>query len=240
MEDSKVCPFSKLKSSNLDLDYSNLDYSNLDCRKKSPCPILNSLISMGYINPRGELTYKDIRSAFRRINVSEAYIFVFFNIIRGIIRRNNKKMTIKCLRTPNLIEHDISLSREDYNKGKGDHVCFNKKRFDLIFEYFNNQKYISLKELIEYKFWLFKKSCKENDNLQFGVKEWLVTIIEMCMIYRLLSTDKGLCLKTLEKVFANETLDGVKLNSINLLNISNNFIQSTLFWTQSLIRDNNL
>ena len=235
MEDSKVCPFSKLKSSNL--DYSNLDYSNLDCLKKTPCPVLNSVINMGYLNPEGEFTYKDIRSAFRKIKVSDNYIFVFFNIIQSIIRRNNKKMTVKCLQTPNLIEHDVSLSREDYNMGRGNHICYNRKRFNLIFKYFKDQKYISLKELIEYKYSLFKKSCKENDNLQFGVKEWTVTIVEMAMIYRLLSTDKGLCLKTLQKVFANETLHGVEINSINLLNVSNNFIQSAGFWAQSVIKD---
>ena len=106
----------------------------------------------------------------------------------------------------------------------------------LVF-YIKDQKYISLKELIEYKYSLFKKSCKENDNLQFGVKEWTVTIVEMAMIYRLLSTDKGLCLKTLQKVFANETLHGVEINSINLLNVSNNFIQSAGFWAQSVIKD---
>ena len=158
MEDSKVCPFSKLKSSNL--DYSNLDYSNLDCLKKTPCPVLNSVINMGYLNPEGEFTYKDIRSAFRKIKVSDNYIFVFFNIIQSIIRRNNKKMTVKCLQTPNLIEHDVSLSREDYNMGRGNHICYNRKRFNLIFKYFKDQKYISLKELIEYKYSLFKKSCK--------------------------------------------------------------------------------
>ena len=78
-------------------------------------------------------------------------------------------MTVKCLQTPNLIEHDVSLSREDYNMGRGNHICYNRKRFNLIFKYFKDQKYISLKELIEYKYSLFKKSCKENDNLQFGV-----------------------------------------------------------------------
>jgi hypothetical protein len=235
MEDSKVCPFSKLKSSNL--DYSNLDYSNLDCLKKTPCPVLNSIINMGYLNPEGEFTYKNIRSAFRRIKVSDNYSFVFFNIIQSILRRNNKKMTVKCLQTPNLIEHDVSLSREDYNMGRGNHICYNRKRFNLIFKYFKDQKYISLKELIEYKYSLFKKSCKENDNLQFGVKEWTVTIVEMAMIYRLLSTDKGLCLKTLQKVFANETLRDVEINSINLINVSNNFIQSAGFWFNSVIKD---
>jgi len=230
MEDSKVCPFSKLKSS-------NLDYSNLDCLKKTPCPVLNSVINMGYLNPEGEFTYKNIRSAFRRIKVSDNYSFVFFNIIRGILRRNNKKMTVKCLQTPNLIEHAVSLSREDYNMGRGNHICYNRKRFNLIFKYFKNQKYISLKELIDYKYSLFKKSCKETDNLQFGVKEWTVTMVEMAMIYRLLSTDKGLCLKTLQKVFANETLHGVEINSIDLLNVGNNFIQSAGFWVQSVIKD---
>jgi hypothetical protein len=41
----------------------------------------------------------------------------------------------------------------------------------------------------------------------------------------------------LQKVFANETLHGVEINSIDLLNVGNNFIQSAGFWVQSVIKD---
>ena len=119
----------------------------------------------------------------------------------------------------------------------GDHINYSKKKFQLIHTYFNDKKYISLKELIEYKHYLYKKSRKENDKLQFGVKEWTVVLVEMSMIYTLLSNDKGLSLAKLEKVFEHETLDNVKINPINLLNISKSFIESTFFWLNSSIKN---
>ena len=107
---------------------------------------------------------------------------------------------------------------------------FNKKRFNLIYKYFKNQNKNTLKKFTEYRYHLYKKSHKENNDFIFGSKEYSSTLAETCAIFILLSHDGYLHLDRLQKVFEEETLDNVKINSINMINFSINYIKCVNYW----------
>ena len=236
MESSKVCPFTKLKSSNL---------KNSSSSKKTPCPIINALIKTDQLDPnKKQWTRQEIRSVLTNNNLtsdmfSKLVVFMvsFPNILSFPPNFKSLPLSVKTLQQHNgsSIEHDVSLSREDFNLG--DHIHYSDKRFKLIYKYFNDQKSITLKELIEYKkYYLYKKSKKENSKLNFKLKQWVIMMGEMVMIFTLLSENDHLKLKKLEKVFKEETLDGVKINTINMANFSINMIKAINYWKSATLK----
>jgi hypothetical protein len=132
------------------------------------------------------------------------------------------------MQTHNIIEHDASISREDYHIG--DNVRFSHDRFQLIFKYFKNRKSITLKELIQYSHYLYKKSIKENDKVRLTSKQTNALLVENVNMFISLSKDGELNLKKLEKVFREESLEGVETNVINTPNFSINFVKSLYYW----------
>jgi hypothetical protein len=216
MEDSKVCPFSKLKS------------SKLKSSKKTPCPVVNALINMDYLDPNDKWKKQEVQDALKKIKMSNLVSFLLTNSVHNTLKKRKLPFTVKSLQEHNVIEHDASISREDYHLGNS--INFNKKKFNLIYKYFKNQKKITLKELTEYRYHLYKKSCKENNDFIFGSKEYFIVLAETCAIFILLSHDGYLYLHKLQKVFEEETLDNVKINSINAVNFSINFLKCVNYW----------
>lgn len=132
------------------------------------------------------------------------------------------------------MEHDVSLSREDYYLG--DHINYNKKRFTLIRKYFKNQKNITLKELIEYMHHLYKKSKKDNNQLYFKTRpQLLILLLEMGGIFSLLSENNRLNLDKLEKVFENETLENIEINNISMFNVISTYPKLFIYWINASI-----
>lgn len=199
---------------------------------KTPCPIVNSFINMGELDPNREWTKKDITNVLIKIKFSNklsrflASVFIYLG--------GGKTLSVKRLQIHNLMEHDVSLSREDYYLG--DHIHYNKKRFRLIRKYFKNKKNITLKELIEYMNHLYKKSKKNNSQFYFKTApQLLVLLAEMCGIFLLLSENNRLNLDKLEKVFENETLENIETNNINLGQFVSSFSKSFIYWINASI-----
>lgn len=209
--------------------------------KKTPCPILNALINAGELDPNCEWTQKEISNVLKENKLMSnifskffAFIVSYPNLLSSPPSIKPLSLTVKTLQQHNIaIEHDVSLSREDYHLG--DHIHYNDKRFKLIYKYFKNQKCITLKELIEYMHYLYQKSKKENSKFTFKLKHWFSMLVEMVIIFILLSENNQLELKKLEKVFKEESLDNIKINVINTVNYNINMIKAIHFWTIATI-----
>jgi len=210
-ESTATCPFSKLKSSKL-----------------TGCPVINSLINMDHLDPNDEWEKKEVQNALKKIKMSRFASFLLTNSAYNLLKKQELPFTVESLQTYNLIDHDASISRYDYYLGE--HVVFNKKRFNLIYNYFNNKKKITLKEFTEYRYHLYKQSYKENENIVFGAKQYFIALAETAAIFILLSKDNQLELKKLKKVFECETLDNVKTNGINMVNFSITYIKCVNYW----------
>ena len=202
----------------------------------TPCPILNVLMNMGLLDSKKEWSTQNVQDALKKIKISKLAAYLLVNGTNRSLEMNNLPFTARSLQNHNFIEHDASMSRKDYNLG--DHIHFNKKRFKLLYKYFSNQKDITLKEFTEYRYYLYRKSLKENVNVNFGVNQYFTIGAETCAIFILLSEDDKLSLKKLRRVFEKETLDNVTVNSINMPNFVTSYIKFTSYWFNASLRKN--
>lgn len=245
MKDSKYkCPFMKLKNekktscpvinTKVSKNECECPFNKLKNEKITPCPVINTLINMGKLNPNIEWSKKYVRNALKTIKMSDLLASLITDSTHKILKENNLNFTVKSLQKHNVIEHDASFSRDDCYLGNS--IIFNKKRFNLIFKYFKDKKKITLKEFTEYRYYLYKKSLKENSEFVFGSKQFYSTLAQTCAIFILLSNDDQLNLHKLQKVVEEENLKNVNINSINVLNFSVNFIKSILYWFMASLR----
>jgi len=211
-----MCPFSKLKSTTM-------------CAKKlTGCPVFNSLIKMGYLDQNDEWKKAEVQQALQKIKLSRLASSLLTNSVDNLLQKKKLPFTVNSLQKYNLIDHDASISREDHNIG--DPIRFNKQRFCLIYDFFNNKKKITLKEFIEYRYFLYKKSYKENEKFEFGARQYNIVLAETAAIFTLLSKDNLLELIKLQKVFEYESLNNVKTNGINMVNFIINYIKCVNYW----------
>ena len=91
----------------------------------TPCPIMNSLIHMGYLDYKKEWSKQEVQDALKKIKMSNFVAFLQTNIVHALLKNHNLPFTVKSLQIHNLMEHDASLSRKD--DFLGDCVKFNKK-----------------------------------------------------------------------------------------------------------------
>jgi hypothetical protein len=226
----ETCPFSKEKT---------LKFENSD---GTPCPFLNSLINKGELDPDKEWTKKQISNVLRDNKLmSNRFSKIFMHILSypnkyllvpGIqffpFIKKPTKFTVKTMQTHGIIEHDSSISREDYYMG--DHVRYSHDRFQLMYKYFKNRKTITLKELTQYSHYLYNKSIKENDKVFLEITPTISFFIEMVNMFISLSKDGQLNLKKVEKVFRKNSLDSIETNIINTKNFSINFVKFVYYW----------
>jgi len=221
--DATSCPFTKKTSRGCPFTK----------KYATPCPILNTLMKMCLLDPKKEWSTQDLQDALKNIKLSKFLSFLLTTSTNNALKSQNLPFSAKSLQKHNLIEHDASMSREDYNLG--DNIHFNKERFDLIKKYFKEQKYITLKEFTEYRYHLYKKSLKENPNFTFGVNQYFTVGAETCAIFISLSEDDKLSLKKLRHVFEKETLDNVKTNIIDAPIFVSSMIQFNVYWMNAAI-----
>ena len=93
MEDSKVCPFSTLKSSNLKKSSNSRNVNNSN---KTPCPIVNVLINKGELNPTREWTREEIRNVLKKNKLTSN---IFSNLFVTIL---SKSLSVKKLQDDDL------------------------------------------------------------------------------------------------------------------------------------------
>lgn len=236
----KICPFAI--SNKKKIKFNNSD--------GTPCPFLNSLINKGELDPDKEWTKKQISNVLRDNKLmsntfSKCFVhmlsypnkYVFFPGIQFFpFIKKPTKFTVKTMQTHGIIEHDSSISREDFYMG--DHVRYSHDRFQLIYKYFKNKKTITLKELTQYTHYLYNKSIKENDKVYLTIYQVGALFIEMVNMFILLSKDGRLDLKKVEKVFREESLDGIEMNIINTKNFSINFVKFLYYWNMEKLGKN--
>lgn len=200
------------------------------------CPVINSLMNMGHLDSKKEWSTQNVQDALKKIKMSNFAGYLLVNSTNNLLKAKKLPFSARSLQKHNIIEHDSSISRED--DYLGDSIHFNKKRFKLLYKYFSSQKDITLKEFTEYRYYLYQKSLKENTNVNLGVNQYFTIGAETCAIFLLLSENDKLSLKKMRKVFEQETLDNVTINSINMPNFVLSYIKFTSYWVNASLRKN--
>ena len=100
-KEDTTCPFSKLKSSKL--KSSKLKSSKLKSSKKTPCPVINALINMGYLDPNDEWKKEQVQNALKKIKMSGLTSFLLTNSVHNTLKNQNLPFTVKSLQKHNVI-----------------------------------------------------------------------------------------------------------------------------------------
>ncbi|KAJ7476614.1 Cloroperoxidase [Mycena latifolia] len=104
--------------------------------QRSPCPGLNTLANHGYLPRSGQnFTIPDVMdAALEAFNVNWDTILIAAKF--GLLTQNNVEseltMSLGPLSLHNAVEHDASLSRNDFGDGTGDNVHFNETVFAML------------------------------------------------------------------------------------------------------------
>ncbi|KAJ7141738.1 Cloroperoxidase [Mycena crocata] len=103
---------------------------------RGPCPGLNTLANHGYLPRSGKnFTVKQLLDAGEAgFNLDPAPIAVAakFGIMTKYDSENYNTMDLDTLADHNIIEHDASISREDFGDGTGDNKNFNETTFSVL------------------------------------------------------------------------------------------------------------
>ncbi|KAJ7750829.1 Peroxidase, family 2-domain-containing protein [Mycena metata] len=103
---------------------------------RGPCPGLNTLANHGYLPRNGRnLTVPGIMdAALAGFNVNWDAILVAakFGLLTGDDLLSGTQMTLAALSSHNIVEHDASISRNDFGDGSGDNVHFNETTFSTL------------------------------------------------------------------------------------------------------------
>ncbi|KAJ7907566.1 Chloroperoxidase [Mycena leptocephala] len=103
---------------------------------RSPCPGLNTLANHGYLPRDGKnFTIDQIMdAALEAFNLNWDPILVAAKF--GLLTRDDggsfDKMSLDALVIHNIIEHDASISRNDFGDGTGDNLHFNETAFSTL------------------------------------------------------------------------------------------------------------
>ncbi|KAJ7493828.1 Cloroperoxidase [Mycena latifolia] len=103
---------------------------------RSPCPGLNTLANHGYLPRNGSnFTIPQLMDAvLDAFSLDWAPILVAakFGLLSGEDRSSFQEIKLSALGLHNLIEHDASISRNDWGDGTGDNVHFNETTFATL------------------------------------------------------------------------------------------------------------
>ncbi|KAF8185291.1 Cloroperoxidase [Mycena galopus ATCC 62051] len=105
--------------------------------QRSPCPGLNSLANHGYL-PRSGANFTvtqimDAALAGFNVNWDAILVAAKFGLLSGADQTTFETMSLGPLALHNLVEHDASISRNDFGPdGTGDNVHFNETTFSTL------------------------------------------------------------------------------------------------------------
>ncbi|KAJ6588035.1 Chloroperoxidase [Mycena capillaripes] len=103
---------------------------------RSPCPGLNTLANHGYLprNGRNFTITQLMDAALDAFNLNWDPILVAakFGLLTRPDHGSFDKMSLDTLTIHNMIEHDASISRNDWGDGSGDNLHFNETAFSTL------------------------------------------------------------------------------------------------------------
>lgn len=147
--------------------------------------MLNTLKNYGLI-PGYNITSKSVRDALITMKCDT---FVSENLTSAFQNNFENAKNLSALGEHNVIEHDVSLTREDANLG--DHIHYSNKRLKTMMSHSSDGKYLTLGELAEYFKYQKQQSLSTNEKCVFSTKHKIVSLGEQSLLFILLRDHTG-------------------------------------------------
>jgi len=197
-------------------------WSKTDKCNQSPCPMLNTLANYKLL-PKENISSLNIKKA---LIDSECNILIS-SLLTVVFKLNfNKTKNLRKIGKHGVIEHDISLTREDYHLG--DSITFNKKRFNKMKKFSSDGKNFTHNNMVKYFTYIKNQSEINNKQLKFNIMEFQKCLLEQSILFCLLNeNNNSIPLKYLDYFLTKEKFPfkyGFKLtNRLNTFNLLKNY-----------------
>ena len=178
---------------------------------RGPCPALNTLTNHGYFPRDGRnikrQTVIDALTQQLGLDTGAAETLIDGAFSKGLGDKEAGTISLIDLRKHNAIEHDVSLTRDDFNIGNNWEL--NNTLFDQMVSFSSDQKVLTLKELGH-----FRKQrhidCKAQDpKLDFGPTNRATAFLEAAALLTVFGDDDksdAVTLPVLKTFFLEERL----------------------------------
>jgi hypothetical protein len=175
------------------------NWSKTDKFNLSPCPMFNTLANYKLL-PKENITNSMIKKAFNDVEAD----FLVANVGSLIFKLSfDIAKNLRATGEHGVIEHDISLTREDYNIGNS--INFNKKRFNKMVKFSSDGKNFTISDIVKYFKYNKKQSEINNKQLTFKFTVFMSIFMEYAILFCLLDDNNGsIPLKYLKYFFTKE------------------------------------
>ncbi|KAG9284986.1 hypothetical protein G9A89_009796 [Geosiphon pyriformis] len=174
--------------------------------KRSPCPGLNVLANHGYLPHDGkDLNPAHVRDVLNeRLGISKGFAFTMAGVAASAIGKDGK-FSLDDLSKHNMIEHDASLTRTDFELGDNQKV--NETLVDQFLSLALNGK-LTLESLALARNLRFEQSERENPKFKFGEIQRLLAFGEAAIFLLVIGgqTNREVDVKLAETFFREERL----------------------------------
>ncbi|KAJ3163401.1 hypothetical protein HDU88_006352 [Geranomyces variabilis] len=145
---------------------------------RGPCPMMNSLANHGLIPRSGRnITNKQYLDGLKQVScgVDLAGVFLTGAAVLGVPHRADGSFGLDDLRKHSTIEHDASLTRNDFNLSpEHDNWTFNQTLYDQMRAFANTDGFLDIHSMALARLNRQKDSALRNPGNDVGVRQGLI------------------------------------------------------------------
>ncbi|KAJ3152686.1 hypothetical protein HDU86_005561 [Geranomyces michiganensis] len=145
---------------------------------RGPCPMLNSLANHGLIPRSGRnITNKQYLEGLKKVScgVDLAGVFLTGAAVLGVPHRPDGSFGLDDLRTHSTIEHDASLTRNDFNLSpEHDNWTFNQTLYDQMRSFVNADGFMDIHSMALARLNRQADTARRNPGNDIGLREGLI------------------------------------------------------------------
>ena len=147
-----------------------------DTDSRSPCPFLNTLANYGILSRDGKDIPLDMikYAVMQEANVNDFIPQQVLNFVSQIAHKNEDgelSIHLSDLGNHEVVEHDSSLTREDYDGGRGDNINISTQLVDQLLG-FAKDGYLKLEDIIAARKLRVEQSRKLASHVELTTREW--------------------------------------------------------------------
>ncbi|KAJ3064389.1 hypothetical protein HDU98_012205, partial [Podochytrium sp. JEL0797] len=200
---------------------------------RSPCPALNALANHGYLPRNGKnITADMLVSAVKQVYNMDPTVLIsqVFPLRDDAKSRNGVRLASEVLADgteflnlddlclPHKMEHDVSLTRNDY--AFGDNHSVNPALVDALIASSSDGVCVSADDLVKYRLARYWDSKKKNKTLQFGPIELMTAHIESAVALDVFGRDDKIPLEFVRSFFLHERIPDNWIKPKQLINLA--------------------
>jgi hypothetical protein len=168
-----------------DFSLKDQKWTKTDKANQTPCPMLNILSNYGVL-PKRNIDISALKYALSYIRCDSGMT----NFLLGVLARYKRPVdNLNLIGKHGFIEHDVSLTRQDFHLGDSISLC--KKRLCQLISFSGDGKHLTLEEQCRYVQFQHIQSKEQNPHLTLGISQRLPSTTENALLHMVLRDETG-------------------------------------------------